>query len=99
MPPVDSGWLNQHQGFPPPRPQSAQEQPKQPVRSAKAPVRTRKNTELVVQGKSLEQEVSSRCPIRADRRARPDDSSHRLVECRPATPTSMISWPGAILAR
>ena len=35
---------------------------------------------------------------RSDRGTRPDDGSHRLVECRPATPTSMISWAGAILA-
>ncbi len=53
----------------------------------------------MAQGKSLEQEVSTRRPSRSDRSTRPDDGSHRLVECRPATPTSMDFWPDAILAR
>jgi len=44
----------------------------------------------VAQGKSLEQEISTRCPSRSDRSTPPDDSSHSLVECWPATPTSMI---------
>jgi hypothetical protein len=48
------------------------------------------HAELVMQGKSLEQEVSSRRPRRSDRSTPPDDGSHRLVECRPATPTSMV---------
>jgi hypothetical protein len=88
MPPIDSGWLDQHQRFPPPGPEPAQKQPKQPVSWAKAPIRTSEDAELVAQGKSLEQEVSARRPSLSVRSTRPDDSSHRLVECRPATPTS-----------
>jgi hypothetical protein len=99
MPSIDSGWLNEHKGFPPVGPEPAQKQPQQPVSWAKAPIRGRENGELMAQRKSLEQEVSLRCVSRADRSIRPDDGSHRLVACRPATPTSMISWPGAILAR
>jgi len=53
---------------------------------------TSEDAELVAQGKSLEQEVATRCPSRSDRSARPDDGSHRLVECRPATPTSNDFW-------
>jgi len=45
---------------------------------------------LVAQGKSLEQEISTRGPSRSVRSTCPDDGPHRLVECRPATPTSMI---------
>jgi hypothetical protein len=62
-------------------------------------MRTREDAELVAQGKSLEQEVSTRRPGRSDRSTRPDDGSHRPVECRPGTPTSMTSWLDAILAR
>ena len=36
------------------------------------------DAELVAQGKSLEQEVSTRRPIRLDGSTRPDDGSHRL---------------------
>ena len=55
------------------------------------------DAKLVTQGKSLEQEVSTRRPSRSDRSTRPDDGSHRFVECRPATPTPMDFWPDAIL--
>jgi hypothetical protein len=62
MPTIDSGWLDQHQCFPPPGPQPPQKQPKQTVSWAKAPLRTSEDAELVAQGKSLEQEVSTRGP-------------------------------------
>jgi len=100
MPTIDSGWLDEHQRFPPPGPKPRQKQPKQPVSWAKAPIRTSEDAELVAQGKSLEQELSTRRrPSRSDRIARPDDSSHRCVECRPVPATSMDFWPDAILAR
>jgi hypothetical protein len=67
MPTIDGGWLEQHQRFPPPGPQPSQEQPKQTVSRAKAPLRTSEDAELVAQGKSLEQEVSTRRPGRSDR--------------------------------
>lgn len=70
----------------------------QPVSWAKALIRTSKDAELVAQGKSLEQEISTRCPSRSVRSTRPDDGPHHLVECRPATPTSLI-LARAILAR
>ena len=60
MPTIDSGWLDQHQCFPPPGPQPSQEQPRQTVRWATAPIRTSEDAQLVAQGKTLEQEVSTR---------------------------------------
>jgi hypothetical protein len=89
MPTIDGGWLDQRQRFPPPGPQASQKQPKQPVSWAKAFLRTSEDTQLVMQGEGLEQEVSTRRPTRSDRSTRPDDGLHFLVECRPATPTSM----------
>lgn len=47
MPSIDSGWLDQHQRFPPPRPEPAQKQPKQPVNWAKALIQTSQDAELV----------------------------------------------------
>jgi hypothetical protein len=61
MPTIDSGRLDQHQPFPPPGPEPAQKQPKEPVSWAKALRRTREDAELVAQGKCLEQEISTRC--------------------------------------
>jgi hypothetical protein len=78
MPTIDGGWLDQHQRFPPSGPQPPQKQPKQTVSWTKAPLRTSEDAELVAQGKSLEQEVSTRRPGRSDRSPRPDDGSHRL---------------------
>ena len=63
MPTFDSGWLDQHQRFPPPGPEPAQEHPKQPVSWAEALIRTSEDAELVAQGKSLEQEISTPEPI------------------------------------
>jgi hypothetical protein len=89
MPTIDGGWLDQHQRFPPPGPKPPQKQPKQTVSWAKAFLRPSEDAQLVMQGKSLEQEVSTRRLSRSDRSTRPADGSHRLVGCRPATPTSM----------
>jgi hypothetical protein len=61
MPPIDSGGLDQHQRFPPPGPEPAQAQPKQPVTSAKTLIGTSEDAELVAQCKRLEQEISTRC--------------------------------------
>jgi hypothetical protein len=55
MPAVDSGRLNQEQRVFPLPPQTSQEQPEQPVRCAKPPIRTRQYGQLVAQGKHLEQ--------------------------------------------
>jgi hypothetical protein len=74
----DDSWLDQHQRFTPPGPQPSQKQPKQPVSWTKAPLRPSEDAELVAQGKSLEQEVSTRHPGRSDRAPRPDDGSRRL---------------------
>jgi hypothetical protein len=75
MPTIDGGWLDQYQRFPPPGPQPPQKQPQQTVIWAKVFLRTSEDAELVMQGKSLEQEVSTR-PSRSDRSTRPDDGSH-----------------------
>jgi len=77
MPPVDGGRLNQHQRVSPPRPHPSQDQPQQTVTPAKVPVRTRQYGQLVVQGKHLEQQVSTRRQRELDRRDRPDDVTHR----------------------
>jgi hypothetical protein len=47
MPTIDSGWLDQHQRFPPLGPEPAQEQPQQPVSRPEAPIRTSEDSELV----------------------------------------------------
>jgi hypothetical protein len=100
MPTIDGGWQDLHPRFPPPGPQAPQKQPKQTVSWAKAFLRTSEDSQLVMQGKSLEQEVSARRLRRSGRSTRPDHGSHRLVECRPATLTSMGFFkPDAILAR
>jgi len=58
--------------------QPPQEEPKQTIRRAEAPIRTSENAELVAQGRRLEQEVSTRRPSRSDGSARPEGGSHRL---------------------
>ena len=78
MPTIDSGWLDQHQRFPPPGPQPPQKQPKQTVSWAKVPLRTSQDAELVAQGKSLEQEVYTRRLGCSTRSTRPDAAAHRL---------------------
>jgi hypothetical protein len=82
MPTIDGGWLDQQQRVPPLGPQPPQEQPKQTISRAEAPIRTSKNAELVAQGKRLEQEVSTRRPSRSEGSARADGGSHR---CRVPT--------------
>ncbi|MGH9372459.1 MAG: hypothetical protein ACRD15_13085 [Vicinamibacterales bacterium] len=62
MPTLENGRLDQHQRLSPPGPQPSQKQPEQTVSWANAPIRTSADAELVAQGKSLEQEVSTRRP-------------------------------------
>jgi S-formylglutathione hydrolase FrmB len=95
MPTIDSGWLNQDERFPPPGPEPPQKQPKQPVSWANALIRTSEDAELVVQGESLEQEVSTRRLSRSDRSPRPDDGSHRLVR----VPTGNANVNGFLAGR
>jgi len=59
MPTIDSGWLDQHERFPPPGPRPPQKQSKETVSQAEAPIGTSEDAELVAQGKTLEQEVST----------------------------------------
>jgi hypothetical protein len=60
MPTIDSGRLDEHQRFPPPRPEPTQDQPKEAVSWPKAPIRPSEDAELVAQGQRLEQEISTR---------------------------------------
>jgi hypothetical protein len=60
MPPIDRGRVEQHQRFPPPGPEPAQQQPKHAVSRAKALIRPSEDPELVAQGKHLEQKISTR---------------------------------------
>jgi hypothetical protein len=78
MPTIDGGWLDQHQRVPPPGPQPPQQQPEQTVSRAKAFLRTREDTELVAQGKHLEQKVPTRRLSRSAGSAGPDGDPHRL---------------------
>ena len=97
MPTIDGGGLDQHQRFPPPGPQPPQTQPQQTVSRAKAPLRTSEDAELVAHGKSLEQEVSTRC--RADRNAAPVLMTAHIA-CRvPGNANVNAFWPHAIMAR
>src|SRR5215831_804978 len=74
MPLIDGGGLDQHQPFPPPGPQPAQNQPEQAVRGAEASIGTR---ELVAKREGLEEEVSPREQGGPKRRNRPQRVSHR----------------------
>jgi hypothetical protein len=77
MPTVDRSRLDQHQCVSPPRPQLSQHQPEQTVTWAKAAIRTNEYAQLVVEGKDLEQQVSTRWNGEPDRGDRPDDVTHR----------------------
>jgi len=57
MPTIDGGRLDQQQHVPPSGPGPSQEQPQQTVSGSEALIGTREDTELVAQGKHLEQEV------------------------------------------
>jgi hypothetical protein len=59
MPTADRGRLDQDQRLPPPRPQPSQAQPEQTVRLAKASIRASEDAQLVAQGKTLKEEVST----------------------------------------
>jgi hypothetical protein len=78
MPTGDRGRLDQHQRFPPARPQPSQTQPEQTVTRAEASIRTSEYAQLVAQGKILEEEVSTHGQGRPERRDRPEDVTHRL---------------------
>ena len=60
LPPGDRGRLDQHEGLPPLRPPSSQAHPEETVRRAEALTRTGEDTQLVSQGKDLEDQVFSR---------------------------------------
>ena len=60
LPPGDRGRLDQHESLPPSRPQPSQAQPEQTVRRAEASIRTGENTQLLAEGKNLEEEVCAR---------------------------------------
>ncbi len=77
MPTGDRGWLDEHQRFPPPRPQPSQAQPEQTVTRAEAMIRTSEHAQLVAQGKILEEEVSTRGQSRPERRDHPEGLTHR----------------------
>jgi hypothetical protein len=47
MPAIDSGWLDQHERFPPPGLQPSQKKPQQTIGWAKAPIRASEDAELV----------------------------------------------------
>lgn len=76
MPAGDRGRLHQHQRVLPPRPPPSQADPEQSVRWAKASIRTTKDRQLMVQGKTLKEEVStqigrSEAPRSCERRRAP----------------------------
>jgi hypothetical protein len=77
IPPVDRGRLDQHQRVSPSRPQLSQHQAEQTVRWAKATIRTNEYVQLLVEGKDLEQQVSTRRQGKPDRNDHPDDVTHR----------------------
>ena len=77
MPTVDRGRLNQHERVFPPRPHSSQNQPKQTVRCAKPPIRTREYAQLMAQGNALEQQAATRRQGESDCSDRPNDVTHR----------------------
>ena len=78
MPTGDRGRLDQHQRFPPPGPPPSQTQPEQTVRGAKTPIRTSEDAQLVAQGQTLEQQISTRGQGRPERSDRPEGVTHRL---------------------
>jgi hypothetical protein len=73
----DRGRLDQRQRVSPPKPHPSQDQPKQAVSRAKSSIRASDYAQLVVQGKALEQQVSTRRPGESDRSDRPNDMTHR----------------------
>ena len=60
LPPDDRGRLDQHENLPPLRPPPSQAHPKETVRQVEASIRTREDTQLVSQGKDLEEQVCTR---------------------------------------
>jgi hypothetical protein len=90
VPTIDGGRLNQDQRVSPLPPQPSQDQPQQTVRPPKAPIRTREDGDLVVQGKHLEQQVSTSRQRQSDRRDGRHDVTHRAHHGHLPMPASMI---------
>ena len=59
MPTGDRGRLDQHESLPPAGPEPSQAHPEETVRRAEASIRTGEDTQLVSQGKDLEEEVGT----------------------------------------
>jgi hypothetical protein len=78
MPTGDRGRLDQHESLPPPGPEPSQAHPEQTVRRAEASIRTREYTQLMAQGKKLEEQVATREQGRPEGRDRPEGLTHRL---------------------
>jgi hypothetical protein len=57
LPPGDRGRLDQHESLPPLRPPLSQAHPEETVGRAEPAIRTVEDTELVSQGKDLEEQV------------------------------------------
>jgi hypothetical protein len=60
LPPGDRGRLDQHESLLPLRPPPSQAHPEETIRRAEASIRTREDTQLVSQGKDLEEQVGTR---------------------------------------
>jgi hypothetical protein len=60
LPPGDRGRLDQRESLLPLRPPPSQAHPEETVRRAEASIRTREDTQLVSQGKDLEEQVGTR---------------------------------------
>jgi hypothetical protein len=78
MPTGHRGRLDQHESLSPLRPTPSQAHPEKTVRRSEASIRTGEYTQLVAQGKSLEEEVARRGQGRPQRCERPAGLTHRL---------------------
>ena len=97
VPPIDGRRMNQHQRVAPPWPHPSQEQPQQPVGPSKAPIRTLQGSQLVVQGKHFEQEVSTSRQRESDRSEGANDVQH-FAEHDHVPYQDQWFWPDVILA-
>src|SRR6266849_5422808 len=78
MPTGDRGRLDQHESLSPPWPPPSQANPEYTVRWSEASIRTGEYTQLVAQGKNLEEEVATRGQGRPHRRDCPEGLTHCL---------------------
>jgi hypothetical protein len=78
MPTADRGRLYQHESLPPLGPEPSQAHPEETVRRAEASIRTREYTQLMAQGKKLEEEVATRGQGGPESRDRAEGLTHRL---------------------